>query len=63
MPLSGKKEQALSESRRAVNTPPSQYKDSINGALVGEYLAVTYAWVLVKPKDAALEQLKRGMTQ
>ena len=55
----GQKEQALSESRRAATLLPVS-KDSINGALVGEYLAVTYAWV--GEKDAALEQLS-AMTQ
>jgi TolB-like protein/Tfp pilus assembly protein PilF len=50
----GRKEQALSESRRAAELLPVR-KDSINGALVAEYLAVTYAWA--GEKDAALKQL------
>ena len=50
----GRKEQALREGRRAAELLPVR-KDSINGALVAEYLAVTYAWT--GEKDAAIEQL------
>jgi len=50
----GRKEQALHEGRRAAELLPVR-KDSINGALVAEYLAVTYAWT--GEKDAAIEQL------
>jgi len=42
------------EGRRAAELLPVR-KDSINGALVAEYLAVTYAWT--GEKDAAIEQL------
>lgn len=55
----GRKEEAVREGRRAVELLPVS-KDSINGALVAEYLAVTYAWV--DEKDLAIEQL-RAVTQ
>ncbi len=51
----GRKAEAISEGRQAVEQLPLS-KDSINGALVAQYLAVTYAWV--GEKDAALEQLR-----
>ena len=54
MPHSGGKSEALREGRRAAELLPVR-KDSINGALVAEYLAVTYAWT--GEKDAAIEQL------
>jgi TolB-like protein/Tfp pilus assembly protein PilF len=50
----GRKDDALREGRRAVELLPIS-KDSINGALAIEYLAVIYAWT--GEKDAALEQL------
>lgn len=50
----GRKEEAIREGRRAVELLPVS-KDSINGLLVAEYLAVTYAWT--GEKDAALDQL------
>jgi len=50
----GRKEEAIRESRRAVELLPIT-KDAINGALLIEYLAVTYAWT--GENDRALEQL------
>ena len=55
----GHKEEAIRESRGAVESLPLG-KDSINGALAIEYLAVTYAWT--GEADQALEQLKRAAT-
>ncbi len=51
----GRKGAAITESRQAVQLLPIS-KDSINGALVAEYLAVTYTWL--GEKEAALEQLR-----
>ncbi|MEO5718478.1 MAG: hypothetical protein ABIR29_07895, partial [Chthoniobacterales bacterium] len=51
----GHKEDALRESRLAAELLPIA-KESINGGLVAEYLAVTYAWV--GEKEAALAQLR-----
>ena len=53
----GRKDEAIREGRRAVELLPLD-KDSINGALAIEYLAVTYAWT--GEKDQAIEQLKRA---
>ena len=53
----GRKDEAIREGRRAVELLPLE-KDSINGALAIEYLAVTYAWT--GEKDQAIEQLKRA---
>jgi TolB-like protein/cytochrome c-type biogenesis protein CcmH/NrfG len=50
----GRKEDALSEGRRAVELLPME-KDSINGALMIEYLAIIAAWV--GDSDLACEQL------
>jgi serine/threonine-protein kinase len=50
----GRKEQALSEGRRAVQLLPVE-KDSINGVLMIQYLAMIAAWV--GEKDLACEQL------
>ena len=50
----GHKDDAIREGGRAVELLPLS-KDSINGALAIEYLAVTYAWT--GEKDAAIEQL------
>ena len=50
----GRKEEALRESRRAVELFPVQ-NDAINGPLMIEYLAMTAAWV--GDKDFACEQL------
>jgi serine/threonine protein kinase/tetratricopeptide (TPR) repeat protein len=50
----GRKEEALSEGRRAVELLPAQ-KDAINGPLMIEYLAMIAAWV--GDKDLACEQL------
>ncbi len=52
----GRRSEAISEGRQAVDLLPIS-KDSINGAIVAEYLAVTYAWLGDKP--AALEQLRK----
>ncbi|MEO5718315.1 MAG: hypothetical protein ABIR29_07055 [Chthoniobacterales bacterium] len=51
----GRKENAIAEGRRAVELLPIS-KESINGALVAQYLAVTYAWA--GEKDAAIGQLE-----
>jgi TolB-like protein/Tfp pilus assembly protein PilF len=51
----GRKEQAITESRKAVELLPPN-KDAINGIHMKEYLAVTYAWT--GEKDLAIEQLK-----
>ena len=53
----GRKDDAIREGRRAVELLPLD-KDSINGALAIEYLAVTYAWT--GEIDQAIEQLKRA---
>jgi TolB-like protein/Tfp pilus assembly protein PilF len=50
----GRKEEALREGRRAVELLPVE-KDSINGALMIEYLAMIAAWI--GEKDLACEQL------
>ena len=50
----GRKEEALSEGRRAVELLPVE-KDSLNGMLMIKYLAVIAAWV--GEKDLACEQL------
>src|SRR5437899_2124473 len=50
----GRKEEALREGRRAVELLPVE-KDSMNGAVMVEYLAVIAAWV--GDKDLACEQL------
>ncbi len=50
----GRKEEALRESRRAVELLPVQ-NDAINGPLMIEYLAMTAAWV--GDTDLACEQL------
>jgi len=50
----GRKEDALREGRRAVELLPVE-KDSINGLLVLDVLAIIYAWV--GEKDLAIEQL------
>jgi serine/threonine protein kinase/cytochrome c-type biogenesis protein CcmH/NrfG len=50
----GRKEQALSEGRRAVELLPVE-KDSINGLVMIKYLAMSAAWV--GDKDLACEQL------
>jgi TolB-like protein/Tfp pilus assembly protein PilF len=54
----GRNEKAIHEGRRAVELLPVS-KDSINGALVAEYLAVTYAWA--GEKDQAIDQLRAVM--
>ena len=52
----GRKDDALREGRRAAELmPPS--KDSINGALIMQLLAVIYAWV--GEKELAIDQLQR----
>jgi TolB-like protein/Tfp pilus assembly protein PilF len=53
----GHKDDAIREGRRAVALLPLD-KDSINGALAIEYLAVTYAWT--GETDQAIEQLTRA---
>ena len=53
----GHKEEAIREGRRAVELLPLD-KDSINGALAIEYLAVIYAWT--GEIDQAIEQLKHA---
>lgn len=55
----GRKDEAIREGRRAVELFPSD-KDSLNGALAIEYLAVTYAWT--GETDLALEALKKAAT-
>ena len=55
----GRKDEAIREGRRAVELLPLD-KDSINGALAIEYLAVTYAWA--GETERALEQLKHAAT-
>jgi serine/threonine protein kinase/tetratricopeptide (TPR) repeat protein len=50
----GRKEEALSEGRRAVELLPAE-KDSINGLVMIKYLAMSAAWV--GDKDLAFEQL------
>ena len=51
----GHKEDALREGRRAIELLPMT-KDSINGAHMVEFFAITCAWA--GEKDLALEQLK-----
>jgi TolB-like protein/Tfp pilus assembly protein PilF len=53
----GRKEEALREGRRAVELLPLE-KDSINGAHMIEYFAITAAWV--GEKDIACEQLAKA---
>ncbi len=55
----GHKVDAIREAQRAVQLLPID-KDSINGALAIEYLAVTYAWT--GETKEALEQLKKATT-
>ncbi len=55
----GRKEDAMREGRRAVELLPLD-KDSLNGALAIEYLAVIYAWT--GETAQALEQLKHAAT-
>jgi serine/threonine-protein kinase len=55
----GQKEQAIQEGRRAVELLPPE-KDSLNGGLAVEYLAVTYAWA--GETDLALETLRKAAT-
>src|SRR5439155_20689882 len=50
----GRKEEALSEGRRAVDLLPVQ-KDPVNGMVMIKYLAMIAAWV--GEKDLACEQL------
>jgi tetratricopeptide (TPR) repeat protein len=50
----GRKQEAIKEGRRAVELLPLS-KDSVNGALLIQYLAIIYAWT--GEKDSALEQL------
>jgi serine/threonine-protein kinase len=54
----GKKEQALREGRRAIELLPV-IKDSINGASMIEYFAITAAWV--GEKELACEQLEAAL--
>jgi serine/threonine-protein kinase len=54
----GRKEQALEEGRRAIELLPVE-KDSINGAHMIEYFAITAAWV--GEKDLACEQLAKAL--
>ena len=53
----GRKEDALSEGRRANELMPVE-KDSINGAHMIEYFAITAAWV--GEKDLAVEELAKA---
>ena len=53
----GRKEEALREGRRAMELLPVE-KDSINGAHIIEFFAITAAWV--GEKDLACEQLLRA---
>ena len=55
----GQKQQAIREAQRGVELFPAE-KDSLNGALAIEYLAVTYAWT--GETDLALEALKKAST-
>jgi hypothetical protein len=54
----GRKEDALREGRRAVELLPVE-KDSINGPVVLDVLAMIYAWV--GEKDLAIDQLTRAI--
>ena len=54
----GRKEDALREGRRAVELLPVE-KDSINGPLMLDGLAMIYAWV--GEKDLAIDQLTRSI--
>ena len=53
----GRKDEALREGRRAMELLPPE-KDSINGAHMVEYFAITAAWV--GAKDPACEQLAKA---
>ena len=53
----GNKEQAVQEGRDAVSRLPVD-KDSVNGALLRQYLVLIYAWV--GETDAAIEQLDQA---
>ena len=53
----GRKEDALRESRRAVELTPLE-KDSVNGAVVIHYSAVVAAWV--GEKELALQDLAKA---
>ena len=53
----GRKEEALREGRRAIELLPVE-KDSLNGAHMIEYFAITAAWV--GEKDLACEQLAKA---
>src|SRR5438132_13124799 len=52
----GRKQEALSECRRAVELLPAQ-KDAFNGPLMIQWFAISAAWV--DEKDLALEQLAK----
>ena len=54
----GRKEDALREGRRAIELLPVE-KDSVNGPLVLDGLAMIYAWV--GEKDLAIDQLTRAI--
>ncbi len=54
----GRKEEALREGRRAMELLPLE-KDSINGAHIIEFFAMTAAWV--GEKDLACEMLAKGL--
>ena len=54
----GRKEEALRAGRRAIELLPAA-KDSINGAHMIEYFAITAAWV--GDKDLACEQLAKAV--
>jgi len=54
----GRKEEALREGQRAVELLPAE-KDSINGPVLVEYLAIIAAWA--GDKDLACEQLGRAI--
>ena len=56
--LLGHKEEAVREGRRAVELLPIT-KDSINGSLMVQYLALIYAWT--GEKDLAFEQLSTAV--
>ena len=54
----GNKKEAIQEGRRAVELLPVE-KDSVNGALLIQYLCIIYAWA--GEKDLALEELSRAI--
>ena len=54
----GRREEALREGRRAIELLPSE-KDSINGAHMIEYFAITAAWV--GEKDLACDNLAAAL--